>query len=130
MNSTFYLSTDQNGHTNVDGSWTAPEIIGYGARDELDALQSYSDYYFASGIAETKKPTVTPRFWHGPLACGWVEQIVEGHRTDKRPIEFASEKFYEDYVKRLSEHELHPQVLIIDDKWQDEYAAAMPDPAK
>lgn len=130
MDTAFYLSTDQNGHTRVDGSWTAPEIIGCGARDEFDAMQSYSDYYFASGIAGTKKPGPVPRFWHGPIACGWIEQIVEGHRTGKDPVGFASEKFYEDYVRRLSEHELHPRVLIIDDKWQEKYATAEPDPAK
>lgn len=130
MDTSFWLSTDQNGHTKVSGSWTAPEIIGFGAADESDAMQSYSDYYFSTGIAEVKESTVPPRFWHGPVACGWIEQIVEGHLDGKNPTDYAREDFYEDYVKRLHERGLDPKVLIIDDKWQKEYAPAVPDETK
>lgn len=130
MDTTFWLSTDQNGHTKVGGSWTAPEIIGFGAENEFDAMQSYSDFYFSSGIAEMKKPAVSPRFWHGPVACGWIEQIVEGHLENKNPTDYAREDFYEGYVKRLHENGLYPKVLIIDDKWQREYAPAEPDQEK
>ena len=72
----FYLSTDQHGHTVVDGQWEAPAIIGTGAEDEFEAMKKYSAYYFSSGIAKTKKAAVPPKFWHGPIACGWIEQMA------------------------------------------------------
>ena len=65
----FYLSTDQAGHTKVDGEWTAPHIIGYGSEDEFDAMKKYCAYYFSSGVAEVKKQSPVPRFWRGPIAC-------------------------------------------------------------
>lgn len=126
----FYLSTDQSGHTSVSGEWTAPEIIGYGARDEFDAMRKYSEYYFASGLARTSPSKLPPRFWQGPLACGWIGQIMRGYEENCSPTDFASEKFYEEYAASLKANELHPTAIIIDDKWQSLYAPAKVDTGK
>ena len=75
--SRFSLMTDQYGHTAVDGTWEAPYIVGYGAVDEFDAMKKYAKYYFHTGIAETKKAAVPPKFWHGPVACGWIQQFSD-----------------------------------------------------
>ncbi|NLE13661.1 MAG: hypothetical protein GX628_08310 [Clostridiales bacterium] len=128
----FCLATDQHGHTSVDGEWTAPHIIGFGAEDEFDSMRKYCDYYFASGIAD---PSVnltapTPRFWHGPMLCGWIEQIMQGAKAGKSPPELARQDFYEGLVEKAHGFGLEPRVLIIDDKWQSEYATDHPDPAK
>jgi len=118
----FYLTTDQDGHTAVDGEWTAPCIIGYGALDEFNAVQKYSDYYFSTGIAQAKKKTPIPRFWYGPLACGWIEQ--------RSYISLACEETYERIHSLLKENDLHPSALIIDDKWMCHYATDEADPEK
>lgn len=128
--STFYLSTDQYGHTEVDGEWTAPHIIGYGADDEFEAMRKYSEYYFASGIAKTKKREIPPKFWHGPIACGWIEQFARYYDTKVSPVDLAREDIYEEYVKRMHEAGLYPRCLIIDDKWQKNYAVDIADPEK
>ncbi len=118
----FYLSTDQDGHTAVDGEWTAPYIIGYSAPDEFAAMQKYSEYYFASGIAKPRSGERVPRFWHGPLACGWIEQGGwPGGCT---------EELYERMHRRLKENDLHPTAVIIDDKWMSHYATDIADPEK
>lgn len=126
----FFLSTDQDGHTSVDGEWTAPHIIGYGADDEFEAMRKYTDYYFASGIAKQKKQQVPPKFWHGPIACGWIEQFARYYDLNIGPVDLACEKVYEDYVERLHKAGLYPRCLIIDDKWQSEYAIDIANPDK
>ena len=125
----FYLSTDQDGHTAVDGEWTAPSIIGFGASDEFEAMRRYADYYYASGIAVRKKQAVVPRFWHGPMACGWIEQ--EARSDIEGPIHAkACERVYSDYLDRMHAAGLYPRCLIIDDKWQTTYCGDIADPAK
>ena len=118
----FYLTTDQDGHTIVDGEWTAPYIIGYSATDEFNAMQKYSDYYYASGIAKPRKAETIPRFWYGPLACGWIEQ--GGDPAGCR------EEVYERMIAQLKKNDLHPSAVIIDDKWMTHYATDIADPSK
>jgi len=126
----FYLSTDQDGHTKVDGSWTAPHILGYGAENAEEAFRGYADYYYSSGLAQTKKAETPPRFWYGPMACGWIEQYARHYETGIRPQDMATQELYEEYVRRLHAAGLDPKVLIIDDKWQSHYATDTADPEK
>lgn len=128
--SRFYLETDQHGHTVVDGTWTAPYIIGLTGDDQWDILQKYSNHYFTSGIATSVFRTAVPRFWHGPLVCGWIEQIIRTRNNGLRADDAANEAVYEDIVARLDEYDLHPTALIIDDKWQSHYATDIADPKK
>ena len=129
----FYLATDQSGHTYVDGAWTAPAIIGYGAANEDDALRKYTDYYFTSGIAKPHDNRSFPRFWYGPMLCGWLEQAmrVGDPAFPKMTVtELAREELYESLVDKLGKYDMHPTALIIDDKWQSHYATDEADPAK
>ncbi len=127
---TFCLSTDQDGHTEVDGEWTAPYIVGYGGDDEFDVMKKYSEYYFASGIAKVKKQEIPPKFWHGPIACGWIEQFARSYDLHIGAMDLACEKVYEDYLERLHNAGLYPRCLIIDDKWQTNYAIDIANPDK
>ncbi len=127
--SRFSLMTDQYGHTAVDGEWEAPAIVGYGAEDEFDAMKKYAKYYFHTGIAETKKKTVVPKFWHGPVACGWIQQFADNGLPEKG-TSGACEPVYLDYLDRLHKAGLHPRCLIIDDKWQAEYGTDVADPGR
>lgn len=129
----FCLATDQSGHTHVDGTWTAPAIIGYGAANEDDALRKYTDYYFTSGIAKPHDNRPFPRFWYGPMLCGWLEQAMrvgDPVFADLTITELAREELYEALVGKLGKYDMHPTALIIDDKWQSHYATDKADPAK
>jgi len=128
----FALVTDQHGHVTVDGDWTAPAIIGYSGDDQWDVLQKYADYYFTSGIAVPTPRNQPPRFWHGPLVCGWIEQMIRGVSTDRgTPIaDLACQRIYETIAEEVRHHKLHPAAMIIDDKWQKHYATDEADPEK
>lgn len=130
----FWLETDQAGHTEVRGEWTAPHIVGFAGDDSWDVLRQYSDYYFASGIAKPKKAKVPPRFWHGPMLCGWIEQMAisaeQKGNSAWYATEYANEEVYEALIGKCAAHDLHPTALIIDDKWQKAYATDTADETK
>ena len=128
----FALVTDQHGHTAVDGDWTAPAVIGYSGDDQWDILRQYTDYYFSSGIAIPKSRKPVPRFWHGPLVCGWIEQNARS-LADVPHIpspDLANQSVYETIAEEIRKHKLHPTAIIIDDKWQSHYATDIADPEK
>lgn len=129
-NTTFWLSTDQRGHTRVDGEWIAPEMILYGAADEFDAAKKYCDYYFSSGIARDKALSVPPRFWQGPMVCGWIEQIMQSYRTEGSANALSRQEIYDGMLEKLKAYDLHPTVLFIDDKWQEQYGTDRADKTK
>lgn len=130
FDSRFYLETDQHGHTAVDGEWTAPYILGLAGDDQWDVLRQYSDHYLSSGIAKAVSNRPVPRFWHGPMVCGWIEQIVRAQNEGFRETDGANEALYEDMVQKMADYDLHPTALIIDDKWQTHYATDIADPQK
>lgn len=126
---TFNLSVEQHGHTNVCGQWTAPSIIGYGAEDEFDVCRKYSEYYVTCGIAKPRKAHIPPKFWHGPMACGWIEQFARDD-VPYSAVDRSREPLYREYLDRLHKAGLYPRCLIIDDKWQKEYATDFVDTEK
>ncbi len=125
----FFFSTDQHGHTKVENEWCAPAIIGYGAENEFDACEKYSKYYLSSGIAKERKAAVPPKFWHGPMACGWIEQFARTDIPDSC-VGRSRESLYRDYLHKMHTAGLFPRCLIIDDKWQSKYATDVADPCR
>lgn len=129
----FRFWIDPHGHMTVNGIWESPRVLCYTAKDDLGALKFYSDYYFDSGIARPKDPAEKkPRFWHGPIACGWIEQAAYqfNYENDTDVIHHANEKVYRNFVGELERREFHPKLLIIDDKWQQTYGNQIPDKSK
>ncbi len=118
----FWLETDQAGHAVVDGEWTAPHILGLAGDDEYDVLRQYSDYYFASGIAKPSKNEIAPRFWYGPMVCGWIEQLTNGKQS--------CEEVYETLISKCKKYDIPLKALIVDDKWQEHYATDVADKNK
>ncbi len=126
----FTLVTDQSGHVTVDGEWTTPSIIGYGGEDEWDILERYSRYYFTSGIAKPHSSDPAPRFWYGPLVCGWLEQCMLYYENGGGVKERATEELYENIAAKIKKYGLHPSAMIIDDKWMVEYSTAVAHPER
>ncbi len=127
--SRFRFAVDFAGHTAVDGAWEAPYIVGAVAEDEFDAMRRYSEYYYVYGGAPIPKRPAPPKFWYGPIACGWIQQFAEHGFGCSGPAA-ARQDVYEDYVRRLHEAGLYPRCLIIDDKWQAEYGTDIADTKK
>ena len=127
----FALVTDQHGHTKVDGVWEAPSIVGYAGDDQWDVLRQYTDSYLRTGIARPRLSGAVPRFWYGPLICGWIEQMARAAAgEDLKDTDLARQDVYEEIAASIRKYGLHPSALIIDDKWQSHYATDVADPEK
>lgn len=129
-NAGMYLSTDQSGHATVDGQWTTPKIVIYTATDNYDAGDRYASLYFDSGICPRGDEGSKPRFWYGPIACGWFEQQACQTPDCKWCTWMSKESLYTDMVRKLEAKDLHPRILILDDKWMDKYGTCCASPER
>ncbi len=118
-----YFSTNQDGHTHIDGVWSAPKMIITTAESYYNACEKYSGYYFDNGICERNRRTDRPRFWYGPIACGWFEHEAAGE-PGVGMTGMAKESLYSNMLRKFDERDVHPKILIIDDKWMTDYGTA------
>jgi hypothetical protein len=123
----FSLSTDYLGYTRVDGSHEVAGIAGAFGTDEYGALAGYAEVLYTNCGCIRKSWSDSPRWWHGPLFCGWGEQAALNPADQ---FAAANQKDYTWMSKRLDELELKPTAMIVDDKWMARYGEALPDPAK
>ncbi len=135
----FWLTTDMEGHAAVDGAWEAPFIRLTAGNDEFRVLEEYSQYHYDAGIARPYEGVKQPRWWYGPIMCGFTEQYYIKEKPDGSGVckntEFhyqrASQLIYDDIARRLEEERhLKPAFIIVDDKWQERYGTAHPDPGR
>ena len=125
----FYLSTDFEGHTKVDGVFELPSIRVFFGSDDVDVVRRWADYHFDTGLCRRPDRSNVPRWWRGPIVCGWNEQDAltpEGVAQK----DTATEEVYMKIADMINEYGVRPTTLIIDDKWQRTYGDCLPDPAK
>jgi len=122
-----YFSTDHLGYTAVDGEHEAAAIVLTAGGDEFAALDAHAAWLYDHGGCARRDWRGSPRWWRGPLFCGWGEQC--NLRPD-RPLAAATQRDYEWMCARLDALRLQPSAVIIDDKWMSTYGEALPDPAK
>jgi len=118
------------GKTAVKGSWESQSLLFLPAADGYDAVKAYSDWHYSQGFCRKPDRSRIPSWWASPIFCGWGEQGAIAARDGGSIYDHAAQKDYEEMSARLDALDLHPGILIIDDKWQKEYGTALPDPAK
>lgn len=129
---TFLLSTDLEGHTVADTTVTLPKIRAFFGGDDLDIVKKYCDYHFdVMGLQKNDFSNV-PRWWRGPIVCGWNEQgaLVDKIGDGRGQKGMAAQDAYTMIADMIEEHSLRPSMLIIDDKWQHTYGDFYPDPER
>ena len=122
-----YLSTDYLGYTRVDGDYEVAAVVGTAGPDEFSALDAHAAWLYDYGGCARRDWSGSPRWWYGPLFCGWGEQCAL--RPDA-PGAAATQAAYEWMSDQLDAHGLEPTAVIIDDKWMTTYGEALPDPVK
>ena len=126
------------GKTKVCGEWESQGIWGGAGQDALGVLRAYANWHYEEGFCRRGVSSETiPRWWKGPIFCGWGSQGTVGERfqlhrdaAEPSPFCYATQEVYEKMSQILDEKKLHPSILIIDDKWQEHYGSALPDPKK
>lgn len=127
--STFHVSTDLEGHTKVDGEFELPMIRGFFGCDDIDVVRKYCEYNYSSGLCQRRDYSGAPRWWYGPIVCGWNEQEVQ-EDEDWSQQGRANQKVYTKIAGMIQDHGIRPTILIIDDKWQKTYGECLPDPER
>ncbi len=125
--SRFCLHSGFNGYQKVDGFWQSPELILMTADTDIEGMRRYAGWHYDRGIPHAVTKDI-PTWWKGPFFCGWKEQaVIPGYDS---PLDAADQKSYTRMSETLDERGLRPSAVIIDDKWQKEYGAVMPDEKK
>jgi hypothetical protein len=149
VDSGFLLRLDYEGHTVVENWWTSPVFVLRPAATGWSVLEDYRSDLVASGAAPDQGPTVSA-WWNEPIFCGWGAQCGRSaHRllgggtdpaSDAPPetdseeslvtrgaADFARADVYDEFLHRLTAHDLVPGTIVIDDRWQAEYGTATVD---
>lgn len=121
------FSTDFYEYTEVTGEYDLPAITITAGTDEYDALAAHSEWLYQFGGCHKVDRSVVPRWWLGPIFCGWGEQ---GYLSPANKYDGANQKDYTRMSNRLNELGLEPTLMIIDDKWQQTYGGLLPDTEK
>lgn len=126
----FSLRLDYEGHTRVAGEFRTPTVVvGFGASDGYDALRRHRELLVTRGLVPVRD-TPPPAHWRQPIFCGWGAQCHLAKVTGRRAQDLATQANYDDFLATLAGHGVVPGTIVVDDKWQTEYATCRPDPAK
>lgn len=148
VDSGFLLRLDYEGHTTAAGAWTSPTFVLRRSATGWAVLDDYRSDLVAHGAAPQPRPAAP--WWGEPIFCGWGAQCARSaHRllggTDDPVADvppetdseeslvtrgaagFARADVYDEFLARLTAHDLVPGTIVIDDRWQREYGAATVD---
>ena len=127
----FSLVLDYDGHTYVDGAFSAPDIVlAPGLPGPYAGLRGHRDELVARGVAPPPTPRETPGWWRAPIFCGWGAQCHLAETTGRPPAELCTQASYDAFLDHLERHGVVPGTVVIDDKWQEAYGTYEPDPRK
>ena len=127
----FSLRLDYEGQTAVSGTFTTPPlVIHLDGRDPEDVLARHRTLHDEYGATPVRPPVPPPAWWQGPIFCGWGAQCALGARTGQPPQPLATQVNYDRFLTALAAKGIVPRTVVVDDKWQADYATCRPDPRK
>ncbi len=151
----FHFRLTYDGMTEVDGEWKSPEFVFHPASDEYEAIRQHCDGLRDRGLVMPNRPPQA-HWWSKPIFCGWGEQgiqrvklefpprTLEGEapsepprrlaQTELRPPvttqDLATQEMYDGFLAIIRAKMLKPGIIVIDDKWQNEYGTCEVETAK
>jgi len=127
----FSLRLAYEGQTTVTGSFSAPSLVfGFDAPDPYTGIGAYVEALGDLGLLEPVPRPARPGWWSGPIFCGWGSQCILAATNGGRPRDYATQSRYDEFLSALSSRDLAPDTIVLDDKWQHQYATCVADPAK
>jgi hypothetical protein len=127
----FSLVLDYEGHTEVDGEFSAPTVLlSPSLPDPYAGLARHRDDLVKRGAAPAPLARERRAWWSEPIFCGWGAQCALASRTGRRAQELATESNYDAFLEHLERQDVVPGTIVIDDKWQDAYGTCRPDDSK
>ncbi|HEX6443601.1 MAG TPA: hypothetical protein VF053_00820 [Streptosporangiales bacterium] len=125
----FSLRLEYEGHTTVAGEFRTPTVVvDFGHTDPYDAFAAHTALLRERGLLP--EPHETLDRWMQPLFCGWgAQNWLAVERRGSAP-QYATEQAYDEFLARLTDNGVLPGTVVVDDKWQEQYATCRPDPRK
>ena len=127
----FALRLVYDGHTRVEGDFAAPELlIRPGSPDPYAALRAYRATLVSRGLARARMPPATPPWWLEPMFCGWGAQCHvarAGGGGLAAAASYSRQALYDEWLANLEANGVVPGTIVIDDRWQADYARGEPD---
>lgn len=120
----YSLSLSYEGHTRIEGRFTLPTLQIAFATDPYQGLEAYVRRL---GIPEQPQQ---PDWWFTPIQCGWGAQCYTAQVKGTRAPEECTEANYNHYLEVLSSQQIHPGILVLDDKWSSTYGTCEVDRQK
>lgn len=119
------------GQTPVAGEFETPAILfQMGAPDPYAGLERYAATLRAQGLVPTEAPADRPAWWSEPIQCGWGAQCHLSNLAKGRAPDFCTQANYDKFLTALEANQLHPGILVIDDKWSGDYGTCVVDEQK
>lgn len=119
---TYCFRLTYDGMTTIDGEWTSPKFVFTPAEDEYTALDKYCQALRDWKLVNENKHERAD-WWSKNIFCGWGEQNVTAIRMGGISSNtLANQKIYDGFLSIVREKGLNPGTMVIDDKWQKNYA--------
>lgn len=124
----FGLNLNYWGLTEVKGRFETPKIVITKGKDEYDSLERYIKILRSKKLIEASHPErERPKWWNGPIICGWGEQCYmadlfrvrspDDRNKDLAAYYMCTQGNYEKFVSTVDEHNLDWKILCIDARW-------------
>lgn len=117
----FHLSLSYEGHTHVSGRYSLPSIGFDFAADEYAAVGKHIEALRAARYVPIPEGEEKPAWWRTPIYCGWGSECYLAAREGGRAPDYARQEHYDGFMNALDANNLHPGIVVIDDKWQANY---------
>lgn len=145
----FLVRLDYEGHTRVGtstdgGVVRTPSMVLRPADTPERALADYRDDLVNRGSAPpSPDPSAAPAWWSEPIFCGWGAQCARAAMANtateestaglvgSAPVisaaQLARQDVYDEFLTTMAAAGIDPGTIVIDDRWQAEYATAEAD---
>ena len=127
----FHLELEYEGHTAVDGEFSAPALLFTpGVADPAAGLRRHRYDLVARNAAPPVAERKQPAWWTEPIFCGWGAQFHLHETAGGSAMDHATQANYDGFLSALAGEGLRPGTVVLDDKWQTAYGTNEPDREK
>ncbi|MFZ1410748.1 MAG: hypothetical protein WAS07_04780 [Micropruina sp.] len=128
----FSIRYDYDGHTLAEEEFSTPTLLLFLADDPYEGLAKYQELLTARGLLPDRRWPAPSSRWREPMFCGWGAQNADAVAAGapQAANAWARQDHYDRYLSVLERHGIRPGTVVVDDKWQQNYATCTPDVTK